>query len=78
MAYPVWICFSLDREIRSLGGKCYTYTCDLTKRDAVYSTCERIKEEVGPVSILINNAGIVGGKNFLDLDDGNLIIIGQQ
>ena len=60
----------LDRGIEALGGKCRTYTCDLTKRADVYSTCEKIKEEVGPVSILINNAGIVGGKRFLDLDDG--------
>ena len=62
--------FLFDRGIESLGGKCHTYTCDLTQRADVYSTCERIKEEVGPVSILINNAGIVGGKRFLDLDDG--------
>ena len=60
-----------DRAIELLGGKCHTYTCDLTKRADVYSTCERIKREVGSVSILINNAGIVGGKSFLDLDDGN-------
>ena len=60
-----------DRAIELLGGKCHTYTCDLTKRADVYSTCEKIKREVGSVSILINNAGIVGGKSFLDLDDGN-------
>ena len=70
--------FLLNREIRSVGGKCYTYTCDLTNRKAVYSTCDRIKAEVGPVSILINNAGIVGGKNFLDLDDGKFMVIGQS
>ena len=61
---------SFAREVESLGGKCHTYTCDLTRRSDVYKVCERIKEEIGPVSILVNNAGIVGGKRILDLDDG--------
>jgi len=60
------------REIESLGGKCHTYTCDLTRRSDVYKVCERIKEEIGPVSILVNNAGIVGGKRILDLDDDKM------
>ena len=65
--------FLFDRGIESLGGKCHTYTCDLTQRADVYSTCERIKAEIGPVSILINNAGIVGGSRLLDLDDGTVL-----
>ena len=37
--------------------KCYR--CDVSDRDAVLSQANKVKEEVGDVSILINNAGIM-------------------
>uniref|UniRef100_A0A3Q2LUC0 Short chain dehydrogenase/reductase family 16C member 5 n=1 Tax=Equus caballus TaxID=9796 RepID=A0A3Q2LUC0_HORSE len=40
------------------------------KRESDYSDVQgQVKREVGDVSILINNAGIVTGKNFLDCPD---------
>nr|XP_056710890.1 epidermal retinol dehydrogenase 2-like [Euleptes europaea] len=47
----------------------YTYKCDCSKREEVYAVAEQVKKEVGDVNILINNAGIVTGKNFLDIPD---------
>ncbi len=58
------------REVRRAGGVCHTYKCDLTQRDAVYATFAKIREEVGPVSILVNNAGVVAGSRILDSSDG--------
>ncbi|XP_062335319.1 epidermal retinol dehydrogenase 2 [Osmerus eperlanus] len=50
----------------------YTYTCDCGNRTEVYTVADQVKREVGDVTILINNAGIVTGRKFLDASD-NLI-----
>lgn len=35
------------------------YRCDVSDRDAVLTLARKVKEEVGEVSILVNNAGIM-------------------
>ncbi|XP_006821780.1 epidermal retinol dehydrogenase 2-like [Saccoglossus kowalevskii] len=57
------------REIRDKGGRAYSYTVDLSDRDSVYQNAANVKRDVGDVTILINNAGIVTGKTFLDCPD---------
>ncbi|KAK5964395.1 Epidermal retinol dehydrogenase 2, partial [Trichostrongylus colubriformis] len=47
----------------------HAYTVDLSKREQIYSTAEKVKSEVGRVDILINNAGIVTGKKIFDCPD---------
>ncbi|XP_035205418.1 epidermal retinol dehydrogenase 2-like [Stegodyphus dumicola] len=47
----------------------FVYQCDVSKREEVYKMARIVKDEVGKVDILINNAGIVIGKRFLDLPD---------
>ncbi|KAL4842099.1 hypothetical protein H8958_000138 [Nasalis larvatus] len=47
----------------------HAYTCDCSQKEEVYRVADQVKKEVGDVSILINNAGIVTGKNFLDCPD---------
>ncbi|NP_001182297.1 epidermal retinol dehydrogenase 2 isoform X1 [Sus scrofa] len=47
----------------------YAYTCDCSQREDVYRVASQVKKEVGDVSILINNAGIVTGRKFLDCPD---------
>ncbi|NXK89171.1 RDH10 dehydrogenase, partial [Formicarius rufipectus] len=47
----------------------YTYTCDVSKRENVYSTAERVRKEVGEVSVLVNNAGVVSGHHLLECPD---------
>lgn len=49
------------------------YTCDVSDRNAVYETANRVRQEVGPVTILVNNAGIVSGKRFLEVPDEKII-----
>ncbi|ELK02321.1 Epidermal retinal dehydrogenase 2 [Pteropus alecto] len=49
--------------------RAYAYTCDCSRKEEVYRVADQVKKEVGDVSILINNAGIETGKNFLDCPD---------
>ncbi|XP_031440062.1 epidermal retinol dehydrogenase 2-like [Clupea harengus] len=46
-----------------------TYVCDCSDRAEVYRVADQVKREVGDVTILINNAGIVTGKKFLESPD---------
>ncbi|CAO2581041.1 Short-chain dehydrogenase/reductase family 16C member 6 [Lemmus lemmus] len=51
------------------GVKVFTYKCDCSNRKEVYRVADQVREEVGDVTILINNAGVVTGKPFLDIPD---------
>ena len=57
-------------EIQSKGQKAFSFTCDCSNRDDIYRIANEVKENVGDVTVLINNAGIVSGKKFLDCSDG--------
>lgn len=57
---------------RKNGGRCEAYVVDVADRLAVYRTAELVKKEVGKVTILINNAGIVAGKHLMDLPDSGI------
>lgn len=57
------------RDIRAAGGKCFGYHVDVSSKESVYEAADKVKEEVGKVEILVNNAGIVSGKKFLDIPD---------
>jgi len=57
------------KMVRAKGRKAYTYKVDVTNREAVYKTAAIVKQDAGIVTMLLNNAGIVNGKNILDLDD---------
>ncbi|KAM6171822.1 uncharacterized protein O8D03_007302 [Erethizon dorsatum] len=47
----------------------FAYKCDCSNRQEVYRVADQVREEVGDVTILINNAGIVTGSPFLDIPD---------
>lgn len=55
--------------VKKHSGECYSYTCDVTKKDMVYATAQKVKDEIGSVTVLVNNAGIVTGKKLLDCPD---------
>ncbi|XP_043269675.1 epidermal retinol dehydrogenase 2-like isoform X2 [Venturia canescens] len=59
--------------VQSMGGTCYGYICNLCDREDVYKKAAQLQQEVGKVSILINNAGVVTGKRFLETSDELLI-----
>jgi len=45
-------------EIRGRGGTCAPIPLDVTDADACIAAMQRAEDELGPVSILVNNAGI--------------------
>ncbi|XP_066235122.1 short-chain dehydrogenase/reductase family 16C member 6-like [Saccopteryx leptura] len=51
------------------GEKVFAYKCDCSNRQEVYRVADQVKKEVGDVTLLINNAGIVSGKLFLNTPD---------
>jgi len=57
------------RLVKAEGGKAYAYTVDMSNRDDIYKSAARLKEDLGSVSILINNAGIVSGDLLLNTPD---------
>ena len=57
------------REVKSKGGDPHVYQCDLSSREEIYKVAAKIKKEVGDVTFLVNNAGVVSGKKFMDLPD---------
>ncbi|KAI1897567.1 hypothetical protein AGOR_G00084590 [Albula goreensis] len=62
------------KELRSaLDVRVYAYACDCSRRTEVYKVADMVKREVGDVSILVNNAGVVTGKySFTEAPD-NLV-----
>uniref|UniRef100_A0A8C5T8X9 Short-chain dehydrogenase/reductase 3 n=1 Tax=Malurus cyaneus samueli TaxID=2593467 RepID=A0A8C5T8X9_9PASS len=50
-------------------GRVFVYHCDCSNRQDVYEQADKVRKEVGDVTILINNAGILTGKKFCDLTD---------
>ncbi|KAI1890926.1 hypothetical protein AGOR_G00158620 [Albula goreensis] len=57
---------------RELGVKAHPYTVDLCSRESIYKTAEQVRQEVGDVTILVNNAGVVAGRRLLDCPDALL------
>ncbi|POW03426.1 hypothetical protein PSHT_11704 [Puccinia striiformis] len=60
-----------DREEEEEGDLKF-YRCDVSDPKAIEAVAERIKEEVGSPTIIVNNAGIVHGKPILELDSAEL------
>jgi 3-oxoacyl-[acyl-carrier protein] reductase len=56
-------------EIRALGVRCHHFRCDIAKSAEVHALAQSVTSEVGPVSILVNNAGLTRDNLFLRLDD---------
>lgn len=60
------------RLVEKVGGVAHVYTCDVSDRHRVYEVAKLVKAQVGTVTILINNAGIVIGKTMLNLEDDDI------
>nr|CAI5839036.1 unnamed protein product [Callosobruchus analis] len=55
--------------VKGIGGKAYGFKCDIADTKAVYSVAKQTQKEVGDITILINNAGVVSGQWLLDTPD---------
>ncbi|KAF2902139.1 hypothetical protein ILUMI_04047 [Ignelater luminosus] len=54
----------LAKQLESKSGKLYAFQADVTKEEDILKAFEWIKENVEPVHVLINNAGIAGAGNL--------------
>ena len=64
----------LDRELAEqtaaeLGGETLALELDVTSRDSFESFLDQVEERLGPLDVLINNAGIMPLGLFIDEDD---------
>lgn len=57
---------ALQNELRDKGHQALAIECDVSSRYSVQQAAEITRREFGNVTILINNAGIVSGKSFMD------------
>lgn len=48
-------------EIGSEGGRAVAFTCDVSRFEDVEALVEAVRDDLGPVGVLCNNAGIGGG-----------------
>ena len=51
-------------EIKSNGKQAFAYLCDVSKSEEVFDVANKVIRDVGHVDILINNAGVLAGKEF--------------
>ena len=56
-------------QIREAGGKGIAVTADCAETTAVAAAAARTRAELGPVTVLVNNAGITKYKAFLELTE---------
>ena len=59
-------------ELRSRGCETHTYFLDVSDRQACLDLAEKAESEVGPLDVLVNNAGIVENYAVLDLSEKSL------
>ncbi|KAG8568758.1 hypothetical protein GDO81_014136 [Engystomops pustulosus] len=60
-------------EIKQMGTECHYFICDVGNREEVYQQAKAVREKVGDVTILVNNAAVVHGKSLIDSDDDALL-----
>ena len=53
-------------EIEAAGGECLPISLDVTRSDSVVATVAKAETELGPLTILVNNAGVVVSKPLFE------------
>ncbi len=56
-----------EAGLRQRGGKARGYRLDVTDGEGILQVRDAIHRDVGPIDVLVNNAGIVFGGRFLDV-----------
>lgn len=56
----------LQATHESVGGQALSIRLDVSQREAVYAMAKRVKDELGQVDLLINNAGIALARQVLE------------
>jgi NAD(P)-dependent dehydrogenase (short-subunit alcohol dehydrogenase family) len=56
----------LARAIEARGGQCLPLACDVTRKDSIAAAIAAAEAQLGPLSILVNNAGVVVSKPLFE------------
>jgi len=59
---------ALARELRASGGEALVWQADVADRRAVDTMVAAVTRELGPVSLLVNNAGVAEQRQFQDIE----------
>jgi 2-hydroxycyclohexanecarboxyl-CoA dehydrogenase len=62
-------CAGTVKQIEDAGGKACALAADISNRSQVTAAIARLHDQLGPIAILVNNAGIPGYAPFLDMTD---------
>lgn len=62
-----------SEEVKQMGTECHYFICDVGNREEVYQQAKAVREKVGDVTILVNNAAVVHGRSLMDSDDDALL-----
>ena len=60
---------ALARKLTEGGAHAITVGCDVSKADDVAHMVQRVESELGPIGILVNNAGIAIRRDLDDLSE---------
>jgi 3-oxoacyl-[acyl-carrier protein] reductase len=59
---------ALVQEVAGAGGAARAYQCDVTDLPSVEACVKKVEEELGPVNVLVNNAGVIRDDLFVRLE----------
>jgi 2-hydroxycyclohexanecarboxyl-CoA dehydrogenase len=59
------------QAINSAGGQALPVVADVSDRDQVEAAIESVREALGPITVLVNNAGVENFTAFAEIDDAN-------
>ena len=62
-------CADTVQAITNAGGKAMALGADVSKRDQVFAAVEKLRGEFGPVTVLVNNAGVTDFTPFEEITD---------
>jgi 2-hydroxycyclohexanecarboxyl-CoA dehydrogenase len=62
-------CADTVKAITDAGGKALAVGADVSQRDQVFAAVDQVREAFGPVTVLVNNAGVTDFTPFEDITD---------